>query len=116
MAVTSATVFKHLNPAGYLTVSQKIWVVKFIMASKICIGLCTFLLVVWKCESNVFCVGELQRTIWAPIGVICFSVLLKIADDSYKIMKKIKLMMRNVFRTNNSLSPHDHQNMIVNPV
>ena len=40
---------------------------------------------------------------WLPFGVICFIVLFKIADDNYKIMKKMKHRLRKMLGINNAL-------------
>ena len=116
VTVTGATLFKHLSPAGYLRVSQNMLVIKIIIAFKICIALLCFMLSVWRCESNLPCVGVLQRKMWFPLGVICFLVLFKIADDNYKILMKMKLKMKNVFWTNDTVYPLVIQNLTVNQV
>ena len=46
-----------------------------------------------------------MRRIFAPLGVICFSVLIKIADDIYKITTKLKSNIRKVFRFSNAVEP-----------
>ena len=116
VALTGATLFKHLSPAGYLRVSQNMLVIKIIIASKICIALWCFMMTVWKCESDLPCVGELQRKMWCPLGVICFLVLFKIADDNYRILMKMKLKMKNVLRTNDTVYPTVTLNLTVNQV
>ena len=113
VTVTGATLFKHISPAGYLRVSQNMQAIIVIMASKICIALLCFILAVWKCESDLSCVGVLQRKMWCPLGVISFLVLFKIADDNYKILMKMKMKMKNLFWTNDSLSPPVNQNLRV---
>ena len=114
VAVTGATLFKHLSPAGYLSVSQNRQIIMIIFVSKICITLCTFLLSVWICDRDISCVGVLQMKIWHPLGFICFFVLFKIADDNYKITMKMKMKLRKVLRTNNSVSPLVIKNGTVN--
>ena len=116
VALTGATLFKHLSPAGYLRVSQNMLVIKIIIASKICIALWCFMMTVWKCEHDLPCVGELQRKMWCPLGVICFLVLFKIADDNYRILMKMKLKMKNVLRTNDTVYPTVTLNLTVNQV
>ena len=116
VAVTGATLFKHLSPAGYLRVSQNSQIIMIIFVSKICLTLCTFLLTVWICDRDITCVGFSQKKIWAPLGFICFLVLFKIADDNYKITMKMKMKLRKVLRTNNSVSPLVIQNGTVNQV
>ena len=96
--------------------SQNRQIIMIIFVSKICITLCTFLLSVWICDSEISCVGVLQMKIWAPLGFICFLVLFKIADDNYKITMKMKMNLRIVLRTNNSVSPAVIQNGTVNQV
>ena len=103
VTVTAATLFKHLSPTEYLRVSQNMLIIQTIMASKICIAVGIFLLAVWKCENDLSCVSIISRIMWLPFGVICFIVLFKIADDNYKIMKKVKLKLEKILRTNNSL-------------
>ena len=116
VTVTGATLFKHLSPAGYLSVSQNMRVIKIIMASKICIALLSFLLTVLKCESKLSCMGLCGRIVWVPLGVICFLVLFKIADDNYKIMMKMNLNLRKVWGSNNSVSPIYNLNVTENQV
>ena len=116
VTVTGATLYKHLSPSGYLRVSQNKLIIKMIMASMVCIALLSFLPTVWMCEWQLSCVGFLQRVMWSPLGVICFLVLFKITDDNYKILRKIKLNMRNFLRTNNSVSPLLNQGGAVNQV
>lgn len=113
VTVTAATLFKHLSPTEYLRVSQNMLIIQTIMASKICIAVGSFLLAVWKCDSDLTCVGLCGRIMWLPFGVICFIVLFKIADDNYKIIKKMKLRLRKMLRTNNSLV---HLNPTLNQV
>ena len=116
VAVTGATLFKHLSPAGYLGVSQNRQIIMIIFVSKIFITLSTFLLSVWMCDRDISCVGVSQKKVWAPLGLICFLVLFKIADDNYKITMKMKVKLRKVLRTNNSVSPEVIQNGTGNQV
>ena len=87
-----------------------------IFVSKICLTLSTFLLSVWMCDRDISCVGVSQKKVWAPLGLICFLVLFKIADDNYKITMKMKVKLRKVLRTNNSVSPEVIQNGTGNQV
>ena len=103
VTVTAATLFKHVSPTEYLRVSQNMLIIQTIMVAKIFIAVGSFLLAVWMCDSDLTCVGRCGRIMWLPFGVICFIVLFKIADDNYKIMKKMKLRLRKMFGTNNSL-------------
>ena len=116
VALTGATLFKHLSPAGYLRVSQNMWSIMIIFAFKICIALLTFLLSVWRCDRDISCLGVSQMKIWAPIGFICFLVLFKIVDDNYKITMKMKMKMKKVLRNDNSVFPLVIQNGTVNQV
>ena len=116
VTVTGATLFKHLSPAGYLRVSQNKRVIRIIMAAKVSVSLLSFLLAVWQCESDLSCVGVWSRVMWSPLGVICFLVLFKIADDNYKFTTKMKLNMKKVLRRNNSVSPQVYLNTTVNQV
>ena len=52
VAVTGATLFKHLSPAGYLSVSQNQAIIRTIMASKITVALWAFMLTAWQCEAG----------------------------------------------------------------
>ena len=116
VALTGATLFKHLSPAGYLRVSQNMWIIMIIFAFKICIALFTFLLSVWMCDRDISCLGVSQMKIWAPLGFICFLVLFQIVDDNYKITMKMKMKMRKVLRKNISVSSLVIQNGTVNQV
>lgn len=116
VTVTGATLFKHLSPTGYLRVSQNKRVIRIIMAAKVCVSLLSFLLAVWQCESELYCVGVWSRVMWSPLGVICFLVLFKIADDNYKFTTKMKLNLTKVLRRNNSVSPQVDLNTTVNQV
>ena len=116
VTVTGATLFKHLSPAGYLRVSQNKRTIRIIMASKVLISLSSFLLAVWQCESDLYCVGVWSRIMWSPLGVICFIVLFKIADDNYKLTTKMKQNLKKVLRRNNSVSPQVNLNTTVNQV
>ena len=103
VTVTAATLFKHVSPTQYLRVSQNMLIIQTIMVAKICIAVGSFLLAVWRCDSDLTCVGRCGRIMWLPFGVICFIVLFKIADDNYKIMKKMKHRLRKMLGINNAL-------------
>lgn len=116
VTVTGATLFKHLSPAGYLRVSQNKRIIRIIMAAKVFISLSSFLLAVWQCESDLSCVGVWSRIMWSPLGVICFIVLFKIADDNYKLTTKMKQNLKKVLGRNNSVSPQVNLDTTVNQV
>ena len=105
--IACTTFSKNWSPESYLELSQHSQIVfKIIFVTEVVLTFTVFFTGILKCENETKCLRRHFIKLMLPIGMAALFILVKVTQDNYSIMRRMKSrIVSTVRRLNNSVTP-----------